>query len=82
MAFALVLSLTHSVGDGLRDSVDDVPQLNVPGPRLELGLGVDAAFGKILMVEVVVDGWQIGRLLYLLSFRIQLDPDTFRSQNL
>ena len=42
VTLALVLGLTDTIGNGLCDSVDDVAQLNVPGPRIQLGLGVNA----------------------------------------
>ena len=42
VTLALVLGLTDTIGNGLCDSVDDVAQLNVPGPRIQFSLGVNA----------------------------------------
>ena len=43
MAFTLVLSLTHTVGDRFGDGVHDVTQFKVSGPRLQFRLGVDSS---------------------------------------
>ena len=42
VTLTLVLSLTNTISNGLRDGVNNVAQLNVLGPRIQLGLGVNA----------------------------------------
>ena len=62
------LEQTHPIGNGFGVAVYNIPQFQVTGPRLELGLGVDAAIREILVVKIMFNGRKIRRFLDLLGF--------------